>query len=780
LQRLDICFKAEDPGFFADRVFAAYEARMHAESQMRYNLYIDCMPTEDLCQLDSEQVNRIMSSAMSACQLHQNTVDTSQLLNEVNMDYVRTMNSIIFQSCRNDQGMSHVWDSLRLPPKDPQKNVPNFGVVENAEHDFPEQFINFSFQTFLTSIDALSVMLRVREECNRVLTLKLFSTKVSRSLRLEEFQQQQTTHNRSVARCLKEDWTTKISQSIKGGLQDSGKGWYNLQEHHRDSYEFSKLRKLLRRANFLMQDTLRFLTEASVKEFCAFIKNAVLGTVSVRGTSSDDVSVTYLELPGQKKINPLKRPPPVFVVDIVVTKEVIIINNVNVEASKKAIEDWEANVEEEYQSRLETSEKGDKKAKKKLDEEFAQKVCPHQEVLPIEGFIFEYSTEPAHFIEAILSIFERSLASINSVPQVEQMVMDEMFWSNHPVLAYVHKAEGWLVQLRTEMEAKLQSSIVPVHEFLTQFDEHIQFLNLDSDAYVSSFVNEERQTDLGELKKAITEHKQKKEDIQSSISNKPVNLGIVAVDCTSIKKLLSEKCDLIVKKLLDQHQSLCTEQALNITAKFEEINRRLLQEPADIEQLTEIKEFIQSIPSVTEPLQLQIKNMLDYSKVLDFALYHTPPQDFHQKWTVLACPKKIEEQLFLTGVMMEEKSKLYMDEMVEDQASFGETLKEMQVEVEGFSQYSDLARVDQIYMYVKNIQTKIDKQKKARVSSTQGRCCSGRTSRTTTTSPKSRSRSSHMHFFGPLQQRGRRRNTFGRLDHSLTWKGNNWRKRWMN
>jgi dynein heavy chain len=709
LQRLDICFKAEDPSFFADRIYAAYEARMQAESMMRYNLYIDCMPTEDLCQLDSEQVNRIMSSAMSASQLHQNTVDTSQLLNEVNMDYVRTMNSIIFRSCRNDQGMSHVWDSLRLPPKEMQKEAPKFGVVENAEHDFPEQFINFSFQTFLTSIDALSVMLRVREECNRVLSLKLFSTKVTRSLRLEEFQQQQTTHNRSVTRTLKEDWTTKISQSIKGGLQDSGKGWYNLQEHHRDSYEFSKLRKLLRRANFLMQDTLRFLTEDSVREFCAFVKNAVLGMVTVRGTSSDDVEITYPENMGKLKTNPLKRPPPVFVVEIAVTKEKIIINKAKVEASLKAIEDWEANKEDEYQNLLAASDKDSKKAKKKLDEEFALKLCPHEEVLPIEGFIFEYSTEPAQFVEAILSIFERSLASINSIPQVEQMVMDEMFWSNHPVLAYVHKAEGWLVQLRAEMEEKLRASITPVHEFLTQFNKHIEFLNLDSDIYVASFVNEDRQTDLTELKAAITDHQLKKADIQKSISSKSVNLGITAVDTTTIKKLLSEKCDLIVKKLLDQHQTLCTEQAVDICNKYEEVNRRLLQVPADIEQLTDIKEFIQSIPSITEPLQIQVNQMLDFCKVFDFALYHSPPSDFVQKWNVLAWPKKIDDQLYLAGVMMAEKSKLYMDEMVEDQASFGESLKEMQIEVDGFSQYSDLARVDQISMYVKNIQAKIDK-----------------------------------------------------------------------
>jgi dynein heavy chain len=385
-----------------------------------------------------------------------------------------------------------------------------------------------------------------------------------------------------------------------------------------------------------------------------------------------------------------------------------------VEANQKAIEEWERHKEEKYQNSVAKSGgKDDKKAKKKMEEEFAKMLCPHAVVLPVEGFVFEYTSEPAQLVEGILSVFERSLASINAIPQVEQMVMDEMFWSNHPVLAYVHKAESWLVELRSEMEKKLHDSIVPVREFLLQFQKHVAFLNLNEDTFVASFVNDERRSDLNELKKAISFHKQKKVEIQTSISGKPVNLGIAAVDCAPVMKLLCDKCDLIVKKLLDQHQAVCTEQAVEIAIKYEELYRKLLQLPANVEELTELKEHIQSIPSITEPLQIQVHTMVEYCKIFDYALYHTPPQEFHQKWTVLAWPKKIDDQLFLTEVMIKEKSKLYMDEMVDNQASFAEYLKEMQIEVDGFSQYSDLARVDQIAMYVTNIQSKISEAEEA-------------------------------------------------------------------
>lgn len=48
IPRIRLMFLAEDPKKFADRVAAAYFMRRRVESELRYNLYIDCMPTDGI------------------------------------------------------------------------------------------------------------------------------------------------------------------------------------------------------------------------------------------------------------------------------------------------------------------------------------------------------------------------------------------------------------------------------------------------------------------------------------------------------------------------------------------------------------------------------------------------------------------------------------------------------------------------------------------------------------------------------------------------------------
>jgi dynein heavy chain len=57
--RLQICFDAEDPRIFARRVKAAQTAAGNAETMIRYNLYVDCMPMDDVGSLNSEQIRRV-------------------------------------------------------------------------------------------------------------------------------------------------------------------------------------------------------------------------------------------------------------------------------------------------------------------------------------------------------------------------------------------------------------------------------------------------------------------------------------------------------------------------------------------------------------------------------------------------------------------------------------------------------------------------------------------------------------------------------------------------
>ena len=65
---------------FADRVANALSARKVAESIIRYNLYVDCMPTDDVGDLDAEQVNRIIKNSLEPKVLQDQDHDTSNLI----------------------------------------------------------------------------------------------------------------------------------------------------------------------------------------------------------------------------------------------------------------------------------------------------------------------------------------------------------------------------------------------------------------------------------------------------------------------------------------------------------------------------------------------------------------------------------------------------------------------------------------------------------------------------------------------------------------------------
>ena len=54
--RVRLYFAAEDPFVFAKRFADAHATRARAEALLRYSLYVDSMPMEDLPPLTTEQV----------------------------------------------------------------------------------------------------------------------------------------------------------------------------------------------------------------------------------------------------------------------------------------------------------------------------------------------------------------------------------------------------------------------------------------------------------------------------------------------------------------------------------------------------------------------------------------------------------------------------------------------------------------------------------------------------------------------------------------------------
>jgi dynein heavy chain len=61
LHRIFLLFDEEDPRIFARRFKQAYQNRINADSLIKYNYYIENMPTHQIPEIDNEEVNRILN-----------------------------------------------------------------------------------------------------------------------------------------------------------------------------------------------------------------------------------------------------------------------------------------------------------------------------------------------------------------------------------------------------------------------------------------------------------------------------------------------------------------------------------------------------------------------------------------------------------------------------------------------------------------------------------------------------------------------------------------------
>lgn len=105
--------------------------------------------------------------------------DTAPLLNEVNIDYARTMNKIIFDMNLKDPSHAALRAQLALPPPE-TRAVRYRGTIPTAPAasapDFQKLYAEFCFNASITKPEVVAALIKINGECIRVLKLGLFNT----------------------------------------------------------------------------------------------------------------------------------------------------------------------------------------------------------------------------------------------------------------------------------------------------------------------------------------------------------------------------------------------------------------------------------------------------------------------------------------------------------------------------------------------------------------------------------------------------------------------------
>eukprot|EP00002_Diphylleia_rotans_P006932 TRINITY_DN1638_c0_g1_i1.p1 TRINITY_DN1638_c0_g1~~TRINITY_DN1638_c0_g1_i1.p1 ORF type:complete len:4126 (-),score=976.49 TRINITY_DN1638_c0_g1_i1:597-12974(-) len=631
LSRIYILFDAEDPFRFAKRISSAYNSRSDFYSRLRYNLYIDSMPTDELPTLDKEQTQRITAYTFNTKKMKGK--DTKVLFNEVKTDYGRSVNQVTFDLITSDPEKCETM-GIQLPPRKPVQPTPERGTITIPEHNFSEQFTEFTFHSFLTRGEIINAIVKVRAECNRVITNQIYNTSINKSVRLDEFDQSQIQTFTATAAHLKDVWVSSLKNSIRASLKDVGKGWFNLQEKNKEVYEISKLKKFMTMIRFLMQDTLRFLAESSISKYEHFIEAAASATVSV--SSFNDVKVSYLH-PNQATATGKRIP--LFLVDLLLA----------------------------------------------------------------EGEI-TYSTPLKQFENIPVTIFDKGLQSLHDIPQMEPLLLEGLFWSHAATVPSVHRMEEPVNETRTKIASLLASAVTHLKDYLALYGEFSSLLAMDPNQYIQKLEQSEPTIDI--LRQEIIKHQETGKNISDRIPTS-VNLGLFQVNCGQILSALTGKCQKLEKMVLELIARKTRQENDSIVAEFNLIIKRIQERPRTIEELTETKKYMNSIAESTADLVSRIQKLsINYETMEDFR-FVLPNEDFNHQWAMLACPKRIEDQITDSEKILELDKSKFLKELMAEEEAFKEDLEEMMRVVMNFARLPETSKVEDTADQVKKVQKQL-------------------------------------------------------------------------
>lgn len=145
-------------------------------------------------------------------------------------------------------------------------------------------------------------------------------------MKVIEFKQIQQSATSQISYYLKETWVNKIKDIVKTNFAEDaasanqfGKPWYSLNENSKETYEMGKLKKFLTQAKFVMQDTLLYMTQDSVKRFVEAIIDFV--PISCEVQNSFEVINTFYTEEQIKEMGAPKEKVPLFKIDLMLGED---------------------------------------------------------------------------------------------------------------------------------------------------------------------------------------------------------------------------------------------------------------------------------------------------------------------------------------------------------------------------------------------------------------------------------------------------------------------------
>eukprot|EP01041_Mallomonas_annulata_P000832 gene832-1621_t len=711
LDRMYVCLHNFSLPLYGDCILDAITRRRDCVSLMKYYYIISNMPF-DLAvtsTLDDGLANKIVQRAMS---VHKDVdeertivltevVDT--MIQETRDEFEFCMKKVIFDANMLNRTNISVFRELRVPSSAfllSQQHYENIETRTEFNYNIKNTIKFFKTNTFLSSKSALVALEGAIKENYKMSSLILFPSAYSKPFALDKFERAMFDTLQIGLRILKQDWSLYTANQIRDSMINNNDQRYDINIRNIRDFESSvnPIKPFMECINFMMSQILTNVMFENLMKLKVFMQSLCSSICRI-----DSIEQISIIMP-QDSVYRTKSLPALFSVSISASEENLLLNGDAVESSKKDYLLWK---------RSESAAEGNP--------------YPLEVIEPIYGKRFICNHDPFDFKEAVLRAFDNILLELQDVPHVQKFVLDRIFWPQPRFVSTCTEETDWVVEARAQVADAVSSALEPLQAYVLLFQKYDEFLNMDTASYIKSKINVIRKDpDSKELELPVTinlmsvvtvldYHRSQLKEIESKIPLYPRECGLFQIDVSGVRHMLLGKHSEIMHSILSTHVMHCREVAQYLDDEFRKILKTLAKRPENIEQLTELEEYIQSMSTILPPLQSGILEMMDYNSVHEQFHFKVDLEHTVFKWSVFGMPAKVMQKCTEVIDSNVHIKRRFLEEMHEEQSVFSRSLIEIETEVQSLDAYVDIGEVvfvsDRVRAVEKKLQTALEKSR---------------------------------------------------------------------